>query len=319
MGNSEARLHKREVENKREKIEGHTKALETRLNKLKQEEKLKETEKIHMKSQAKEKVKNKYIVRITNLNISFKEKQIFKNANCLIQSNKITALIGENGAGKTTLVKKIMQNNSESIVINPQASIGYFSQELEDLEEEKNVLENTMSKSIESERTVKNVLANLLLKENDLKKKINQLSGGEKVKVAIAKILVSNHNFLILDEPTNFLDVESIEGLESMLKNYEGTILLITHDKELLNRLNPNLIIVDNKKLIEFDGKYEEYIKKKQKIVTPELEKIKNNKILLEFRLTKIITEISTTQDEKKKKWFEEEYSEIKKLLENFK
>ena len=165
MGNSEARLHKREVENKREKIEGHTKALETRLNKLKQEEKLKETEKIHMKSQAKEKVKNKYIVRITNLNISFKEKQIFKNANCLIQSNKITALIGENGAGKTTLVKKIMQNNSESIVINPQASIGYFSQELEDLEEEKNVLENTMSKSIESERTVKNVLANLLLKK----------------------------------------------------------------------------------------------------------------------------------------------------------
>ena len=104
-----------------------------------------------------------------------------------------------------------------------------------------------------------------------------------------------------------------------MLKNYEGTILLITHDKELLNRLNPNLIIIDNKKLIEFDGKYEEYIKKKQKIVTPELEKIKNNKILLEFRLTKIITEISTTQDEKKKKWFEEEYSEIKKLLENFK
>ena len=112
---------------------------------------------------------------------------------------------------------------------------------------------------------------------------------------------------------------EKIEGLESMLKKYEGTILLITHDKELLNRLNPNLIIIDNKKLIEFDGKYEEYIKKKQKIVTPELEKIKNNKILLEFRLTKIITEISTTQDEKKKKGLEEEYSEIKKLLENFK
>ena len=319
MGNSEARLHKREVENKREKIEGHTKALETRLKKLKQEEKLKETEKIHMKSQTKEKVKNKYIVRITNLNISFKEKQIFNNANCLIQSNKITALIGKNGAGKTTLVKKIMQNNSESIVINPQANIGYFSQELEELEEEKTVLENAMSKSIESERTVKNVLANLLLRENDLKKKINQLSGGEKVKVAIAKILVSSHNFLILDEPTNFLDVESIEGLENMLKNYEGTILLITHDKELLNRLNPNLIIIDNKKLIEFDGKYEEYIKKKQKIVTPELEKIKNNKILLEFRSTKIIAEISTTQDEKKKKELEEEYSEIKKLLENFK
>ena len=320
MGNSEARLHKRGVENKREKLEGHTKALETRLEKLEVKEKASKNNYIYMKKDVTENVKNKYIVRIRNLNIKFNNKEILKNANCVIESNKITAIVGPNGAGKTTLIKSIinskMNSNIEnSIHVNPMAKIAYFSQELDILDKNKNILENVMKDTLESERNVKNILANLLIKEKDIEKSINDLSGGEKVKVCLAKILVSDANFLILDEPTNFLDIESIEGLEKLLKEYKGTILLVTHDKKLLDRLEPKLLIIDNQKIIEFEGKYDEYIKsKKQKESNLNNNINKDNKLLLEIKLAQISAKLANSKKEEKE-LLEKEYNEISEKL----
>lgn len=273
-----------------------------------------------MKKDVTENVKNKYIVRIRNLNIKFNNKEILKNANCVIESNKITAIVGPNGAGKTTLIKSIinskMNSNIEnSIHVNPMAKIAYFSQELDILDKNKNILENVMKDTLESERNVKNILANLLIKEKDIEKSINDLSGGEKVKVCLAKILVSDANFLILDEPTNFLDIESIEGLEKLLKEYKGTILLVTHDKKLLDRLEPKLLIIDNQKIIEFEGKYDEYIKsKKQKESNLNNNINKDNKLLLEIKLAQISAKLANSKKEEKE-LLEKEYNEISEKL----
>lgn len=184
------------------------------------------------------------------------------NTKIYVLSNRKTALLGKNGIGKTTLIKEILSKNS-TFSINPQAKIGYFSQDLSILDENISSLENVMTDSIQSETTARNVLGNLNIKDNKVYEIVKNLSGGEKVKVALAKLLVSNSNFLILDEPTNFLDVESIEGLELLIKQYAGTVLLISHDKRFVDNVCDNIIIFKDKKLVQFDGNYSEYLKYK--------------------------------------------------------
>ena len=126
---------------------------------------------------------------------------------------------------------------------------------------------------------------------------------------------MSDANFLILDEPTNFLDIESIEGLEKLLKEYKGTILLVTHDKKLLDRLEPKLLIIDNQKIIEFEGKYDEYIKsKKQKESNLNNNINKDNKLLLEIKLAQISAKLANSKKEEKE-LLEKEYNEISEKL----
>ena len=124
MGNSEARLHKRGVENIREKLEGHTNALQTRLDKLEVKEKPQNNQTIYMKYQTEKRIKNKIAINIENLNIKLGNKCLFEDANCIIKTNHRTALIGENGIGKTTLINEIIKNNNTSIKINPDIKIG---------------------------------------------------------------------------------------------------------------------------------------------------------------------------------------------------
>ena len=147
------------------------------------------------------------------------------------------------------------------------------------------------------------------IKGNKIFDTIKNLSGGEKVKVSISKLLASNTNFLILDEPTNFLDIEAIEGLEILFKHYKGTILLISHDREFVDNVCDYTILFKDKKLIQFDGNYSKYLehednKKFAKTTS-------NDRILLEFKLTKLDTEISLEKDMNKKLILEEQRKEI--------
>lgn len=310
MGNSEARLHKREVENKREKLEGHTNALQTRLEKLELKEKPQNNQKIYMKYQTREKVKNKVVVNIENLNIQLGDKLLFETASCMIKANRKTALIGENGAGKTTLIKQMINGNSH-IKINPNVKIGYFSQYFSNLDFSKNVLQNVMQDTNRSEMIVKNILANLLFKEKDLEKDIKDLSGGERVKVSIAKILVSDNNLLILDEPTNFLDIESIESLENLLKEYNGTILFVTHDKTFIDHIATDILVIKNHKIIEYEGNYSSYLQYEKERSNKQQSKNENNKLLLDFKISQITSELAITKDEKRKKELEEELNKL--------
>lgn len=122
--------------------------------------------------------------------------------------------------------------------------------------------------------------------------------------------MISKSNFLILDEPTNFLDIESIEALEYLMKEFKGTILFVTHDVDLINNVATNIMIIKDKKIIEFEGNYAKYLEYKEN----KKKTINNNSLLLEFKLAEITSRLSICKDEKEKKKLEEEY---KKLLES--
>ena len=313
MGNSEARLHKRGVENIREKLEGHTNALKTRLDKLEVKEKPQNDSKIYMQYQTDQKVKSKIAIRIENLNIQLGDKILFKNANGIVKTNSKTALIGENGIGKTTLIKEIIQQH-HSIKINPNIKIGYFSQDFTNLNMHTSIIENVMKDTNQSEVFVKNILANLLFKDKDLDKKIKDLSGGERVKVSIAKILVSESNLLLLDEPTNSLDIASIEALEDLLKKYNGTILLVTHDKTFIDHIATDIWMIKNHKIEEYEGNYSSYLQYEKEKLKKQKNNDENDRLLLEFKLSQITSELSITKDENRKKELEEEFNRLVKL-----
>ena len=122
--------------------------------------------------------------------------------------------------------------------------------------------------------------------------------------------MISKSNFLILDEPTNFLDIESIEALEYLMKEFKGTILFVTHDLDLINNVATNIMIIENKKIIEYEGNYAKYLEYKEN----KRKTISNNSLLLEFKLAEITSKLSICKDEKEKEKLEEEY---KKLLES--
>ena len=122
--------------------------------------------------------------------------------------------------------------------------------------------------------------------------------------------MISKSNFLILDEPTNFLDIESIEALEFLMKEFKGTILFVTHELDLINNVATNIMIIENKKIIEYEGNYAKYLEYKEN----KRKTISNNSLLLEFKLAEITSKLSICKDEKEKEKLEEEY---KKLLES--
>ena len=306
MGNSEARLHKRGVENKREKVEQSSKSLETRLKKLEVKEKPSVEYNIFMKMPESLRVKSKYTVSADNLTLKVGDKKLLDNTGFNVLTNTKTALIGKNGVGKTTLIKEILSGNS-NIKINPSSKIVYFKQNLNNLDESKNILENILKDTSQDETTIRNILASLNIKGNDIYKKVKVLSGGERVKVSLTKIMTSNSNFLILDEPTNFLDIESIEALEYLMEEFKGTILFVSHDRNLIDNVATNIMIIEDNKIIEFEGNYTKYLENKEN----KKKDINNNDLLLEIKLAEITSKISICKDEKEKQKLEEEYMKL--------
>lgn len=311
MGNSEARLHKRGVENKREKIEQSSKSLETRLEKLDIKEKPNIKYNIFMKMPENLKLKAKIIVNSDNLNIKVGNRNLLNNTKFEIKTNSKTALIGKNGIGKTTLIKEILNGNS-NIKVNPSCKISYFRQDLNNLDENRTIMENILRDTNQDETTIRNILASLNIKENDVYKKVKILSGGERVKISLAKIMTSNSNFLILDEPTNFLDIESIEALEYLMKEFKGTILFVTHDRNLIDNIATDIMIIENKEIIQFEGNYTKYLEHKES----KSKKASNNTLLLDMKLAEITSKLSICKDEKEKQKLENEYKKLLKMCE---
>ena len=250
------------------------------------------------------------MIYLENVTKSFGNRELLKINKLEISYGEKVGIVGKNGAGKTSLINRILSND-ENVRISGQAKIGYFSQDLSILDNEATVFQNVMNDTIQSEVTVRNILANLNIKGNDVYKKVGVLSGGERVKVSIAKLLVSDYNVLILDEPTNFLDIPSIEALEKLLREYKGTILLVTHDKTLINNIAQNLLIIEDKNIVEFEGnleKYQEYKEKKKLVNNANLE---NDKLLLSMKISEIISKLSIEKDEGKRNELEQIYKEL--------
>ncbi|MGU7920347.1 ABC-F type ribosomal protection protein Vga(F) [Streptococcus suis] len=143
------------------------------------------------------------------------------------------ALVGSNGTGKTSFVRKLISKELEGYY-NPKLKIAYFAQDLINLDEEKTAFENISCTSLQDKMTILNILGMLGLSYDKAQQKVANLSGGERVRLSLAKVLLADANLLILDEPTNFLDMAAIEALETFLKEYEGSVLLVSHDQQFV-------------------------------------------------------------------------------------
>ncbi|MCR5772305.1 MAG: ATP-binding cassette domain-containing protein [Butyrivibrio sp.] len=165
----------------------------------------------------------------------------------MIRNGSKVAILGGNGAGKTTLLELIKKRDGVYVV--PGAKIGYARQNMSQIDLSKTVLENVRRVSIQSESISRIVLARLLLSERDMNKKASELSDGERMKLSFAMLFVSDVNLLILDEPTNYLDIPSVEALEKMLVEYEGTLIFTSHDKVFVDRIATDRLYIGDGKI----------------------------------------------------------------------
>lgn len=207
----------------------------------------------------------KDVVIINNLNKNFESKNIFENANLQIHYGEKIALIGKNGTGKSTLLKIIMNEDCEytgEIKIGQSVNIGYIPQEIKFEDDNQTILNFFEQFDNRNETEIRTSLAKYMFRGNDVFKKVSSLSGGEKVRLILAKLLKQNINFLILDEPTNHIDIETKELLEEAIKEYSGTVLFVSHDRYFINNLAERIVEVKEKRFFSYVGNYDEYLRK---------------------------------------------------------
>ena len=247
MGNSEARLHKRKTGERMESVEAGANALKTRLEKLEVHEKPRKQRKIGITLQdSAERYKGRYIIECENLNVAFGDRVLFENAGFRLKTGSKAVIVGDNGSGKTTLVKKIMDEECENVKSNAKKT-AYYEQGLEMLDCTKTILENVMLKNVFTELEARNILGRLDIREDNVHKKVENISGGEKVKVCFAKIFTQGADLVILDEPTNYLDIETTQALEDIINEYDGTVLAISHDRSFAENVSDCVLEVDAK------------------------------------------------------------------------
>lgn len=246
------------------------------------------------------------VLHAENLSKSFGEKVLFNNLDLDIKRGEKTALIGENGRGKTTLFKIIMnelESDSGVSVLGKNVFIGYYDQEQSNLNLEKTVIDEVWDDFPELTTTeIRNALASFLFTGDDVFKKISLLSGGEKCRINLLKLILSKSNFLLLDEPTNHLDIMSREALENAILGYDGTVLVISHDRYFLNKVISKIYELCETGIKEYLGNYSYYMEKKKNPLRFQQE---------EESIGKTKTQI---QNEKKKKRELEKAEKDKKL-----
>lgn len=212
------------------------------------------------------------VLTVKGLSKAFGNNLLFENLDFEIKRGERVAIIGNNGTGKTTILKLLnglIAADSGEIKLGAKVHIGYYDQEHQVLHMEKTLFEEIQDTYPNLDNTtVRNVLAAFLFTGDDVFKQVKELSGGERGRVSLAKLMLSEANFLILDEPTNHLDITSKEILEHALLNYTGTILYVSHDRYFINRTATRILDLRGGMLLNYIGNYDYYLEKK-----PEVEK----------------------------------------------
>lgn len=207
------------------------------------------------------------VLTVDNLTKGFDGTVLFDNICFQIKRGERVALIGSNGTGKTTILKLIngiIPADSGSIYLGAKVNIGYYDQEHHVLDPDKTIFDEIRDAYPDLNNTqIRNTLAAFLFTNEDVFKYIKDLSGGERGRVSLAKLMLSNANFLILDEPTNHLDITSKEILENALNSYTGTVLFVSHDRYFINSTATRIIELANKTVVNYIGNYDYYLEKK--------------------------------------------------------
>ena len=210
------------------------------------------------------------VLHVENLSKSFSSLRLFQDIGFDIKKGEHVAIIGDNGTGKTTILKIInglLPADSGFLRLGTNVHIGYYDQEHHVLHMEKTLFEEISDEYPTLNNTeIRNTLAAFLFTGEDVFKQIKDLSGGERGRVSLAKLMLSESNFLILDEPTNHLDITSKEILEDALNSYTGTVLYVSHDRYFINRTASRILELSNHALTNYLGNYDYYIEKKQQL-----------------------------------------------------
>lgn len=200
------------------------------------------------------------VLEVQNLRLCAGEKTLLENASFSLLRGEKCAVMGDNGTGKSTLVKEIVKNKNEAIRLGRFVKIACYDQENANLDPNNSVLGELWGRHVTWDQTrVRNILAQAKLEAEDMDKKVRMLSGGERAKLALAVFECENGNTLILDEPTNHLDLPARESLEAALKEFDGTILFVSHDRYFIRALADKILELEDGKVTEFKGSYEAY------------------------------------------------------------
>ncbi len=214
----------------------------------------------------------KDVMQIQELSKSFGQNKLFEHVSFELKRGEHVAIIGDNGTGKTTLLKiinELLPADTGEIRLGANVEIGYYDQEHHVLHMDKTLFEEISDDYPYLTNTqIRNTLAAFLFTGEDVFKKISTLSGGERGRVSLAKLMLSEANFLILDEPTNHLDITSKEILESALNAYEGTVLYVSHDRYFINKTASRILELTHQSFINYIGNYDYYLEKRE-IMTP--------------------------------------------------
>ncbi|MEG1255730.1 ABC-F type ribosomal protection protein CplR [Clostridium sp.] len=320
MGNSEARLHKMGDQKGKKNMDANIKALRSRIEHLQVKEKPKALRGTKIRVSEGREIISKNVIQVKELTLVAGDKNLLQNVSFKIKRGKRVALIGENGCGKSTLLKAIINDHDESIQISNRVVIGYFDQDQNILKEDKTILDNVKEDSHYDESFIRINLDGFGFKGDQIYKKVQLLSGGERVKVALCKILLGDNNVLILDEPTNYLDIKSMEALEGALIGSDKTAIIVSHDKRFVTNVCDYIIEIENKSIRVFNGGYVDYIKEKHKPVDNKKNREDKERLMvLENRSSHLISLISLECDEKKKQEKIEEYMELMKAIKRLK
>ena len=210
------------------------------------------------------------VLMAKELGKSYDGKRLFSHGTFSLQRGEHVALIGDNGSGKTTLLKilnGLVQADEGEFRLGSKVKIAYYDQEHAVLNMEKTLFDEIQDSYPEMNNTkVRNVLAAFLFTGDDVYKRIQDLSGGEQGRVSLAKLMLSDANFLILDEPTNHLDIQGKEVLEEAIRNYEGTVLYVSHDRYFINKTATRIIELFSNRFDNYIGNYDYYIEKKEDV-----------------------------------------------------
>ncbi len=266
-----------------------------------------------------------YLVKGKGITKAFGQKVLFEDAAFNIKRRDKIALIGQNGTGKTTLLRILCGEDRDyegSITVNPSVRIGYFAQEFDNLNNDATILDEMLAAGA-AVQDARLLLAGLLFRGDDVFKKIGNLSMGEKGRAAFAKLILSGANLLVLDEPTNHMDIGAREKMEEVLDEFEGSIIFVTHDRYFIKRLANRIFVIEDNRLQCYDGGYEYYQSKLREKRAKERAGTDYRILMddirrLECRLAFLGGRLNETVDEDEKEQLNREYLETARLLNRY-
>lgn len=324
MGNSEARLHKREWTDSVLQLSHAKRTLQNRMEHLEAKEKPRNLPDIRMKLGVSSPVEAGVVLRVQCERLAAGKTELLSRTAFSLPTGSRTALLGANGCGKTTLLRVLTGQGGApvcfdgKIQFNPAARIAWFDQHHEKtLDPEKTVLENVMDVSVHPESLARTVLIRLNFRRDDVFKPVSVLSGGERAKVALARLLLMDCNLLVLDEPTNHLDLFTLEELERLLADYGGTILFVSHDEEFVRKTATRIVRFDRRKLVSFEGALDEMKNASRRDTSAE--ELRLAVSALEMRMAALAARMSAPKKGDRPDQLQAEYLEIAEKLRELK